>query len=252
DTASVTVNIIPLPVASVSGTTMICQGDSAELNAGGGGSYAWNTGATSSTIYVSASGNYFVIVSNSCGSDTAQINVAVNSVNALFSADTLSGSPPLTVNFTDNSSPGTVSWQWNFGDNTNGSGSSVTHVYTDPGSYTVTLTVTDANGCSDTYSVTILVNDVPSWVSVPNIFTPNGDGTNDVFLVNSAGLKEMKLEVYDRWGVLVNTISTPAMGWDGRTTSGVQATDGTYYYVLNATGYDNKNYSMTGFITLLR
>jgi len=251
DTATIVTNVIPLPVAQVSGGTVLCPGDQAVLTATGGINYLWSNGDTGSAITVNTAGTYSVVASNGCGSDTAIVVVTASSVLAGFSASTDSGGVPLPVDFTDNSINAT-SWLWDFGNGNNSSATDPTEIYQTPGVYTVILIVTNSDGCTDSASMLITVTDVPVVITIPNVFTPNGDGTNDVFLISSEGLSEMNLEIFDRWGVLMTEIQSPLMGWDGRTTSGMEATDGTYYYVLSATGYNGKAYSEKGFFQLIR
>lgn len=74
---------------------------------------------------------------------------APNTITAAFTSDVQSGSAPLTVRFTDQSTPGQspiTGWLWNFGDGETSTEQNPTHVYAEPGEYTVTLTVTSADG----------------------------------------------------------------------------------------------------------
>jgi gliding motility-associated-like protein len=88
--------------------------------------------------------------------------------------------------------------------------------------------------------------------SIPNVFTPNGDDVNDVFLIKGTGFESMQCDIYNRWGIKVATISRVGEGWDGRTTSGQEAVEGVYYYIVSAKGTDGKEFSRKGFIQLLR
>jgi gliding motility-associated-like protein len=252
-TASSTVVIKPLPVAGASGAVSICAGDSTMLNASGGTSYSWSPGGqTTSSFYTSTAGIYTVTVSNSCGSSTKTDTVHVNSVTAQFIADSVSGYAAFTVNFTNTSSASASTWFWDFGDGSTGTSQNPSHTYTATGTYNATLTATDSHGCTSTYSIVITVNDLPSWILVPNVFTPNGDGTNDLFLIKGQGITEFNVKIYDRWGVELAEITNPKEGWDARTKAGVQASDGTYYYLLKAKGDDSRTYDLKGFFTLVR
>ena len=91
-----------------------------------------------------------------------------------------------------------------------------------------------------------------SSISIPNIFTPNGDNINDDFRILTENLTTYSLEIYNRWGVQVFSTSYTGQFWDGRTTSGAECSDGTYYYIIRATGADSKPYSLKGFVTLIR
>lgn len=251
DSASVVTGLLPLPSITMSGNTMICPGESTVLSATGGNNYLWSNGATTSSITVAAAGSYYVVSTNACGSDTATLIVQQSAINAAFTASPVSGSVPLTVNFTDQSANANT-WSWNMGSAGNSSSQNPETTFDTPGTYTVILTVTNADGCTDTTSMIIVVEDVPALVEVPNVFTPNADGTNDVFIIHAEGIAEFHLEIYDRWGALMSTTDSALTGWDGRTTSGNDASDGTYYYVLRAVAYNNTVFERSGFVTLIR
>ena len=157
----------------------------------------------------------------------------------------------MPVSFTD-ASTNAVSWNWDFGNGNTSTSSNPTETYSSPGIYTVTLIVTNADGCTDTTYLVVIVTDVPGVIDVPNVFTPNGDGINDVFIPYTEGLAEFTMEIYDRWGVLMTTTSSVNTGWNGKTTSGNDATDGTYYYIIRATAYNGTLFERSGFFTLIR
>lgn len=93
---------------------------------------------------------------------------------------------------------------------------------------------------------------VTTNISIPNIFTPNNDNTNDNFKITSSGIVTLNCKIYDRWGILVGELKDINDVWDGRTTSGLECSDGVYYYVLTAKGIDNKEYNQKGFIQLIK
>jgi gliding motility-associated-like protein len=97
----------------------------------------------------------------------------------------------------------------------------------------------------------IIVYSETSFLEIPNVFTPNNDGVNDVFGATSYRISEFKCSIYDRWGILISVISSVNEKWDGRTTAGVLAKDGTYFYVLNAMDLDGKTFENQGFIQLI-
>lgn len=253
DSATQITTVLPLPVAVISGATSTCKGDSIKLTASGGSTYSWSNGDTVNPIYVSASGTYSVTAKNSCAStSTTTITVVVHTVIAKFTADTTKGVPGVLISFTNASSSNATSWNWNFGDGATASGPNQTHPYGSPGKYTAILTVTDAFGCQSTYTMLITIIEQPSVIHVPNVFTPNGDNVNDAFYITSEGLSAFDMKIYDRWGVLMSDVTSPAQGWDGRTKAGVLATDGTYYYIITASGYDGKIYNLAGYLMLVR
>ncbi len=254
DTATINVSVINSPLATITstGSTTICVGDSLTLSANGGGTYLWSTGSTINSININNQGLYYVIVSNICGSDTASINVVSDSVNALFTGNSISGISPLTIDFTNSSSLNAITYSWSFGDGNSSNLFSPTNTFQTPGVYNVILTVTNANGCTDSYLIQITVFENPSILNVPNVFSPNNDGDNDSFIVTSSGIKEFECAIYDRWGLKMIVLPSVEIGWDGRTDTGVSVSDGTYYYIIKATGLDNKIYNKTGFVLLIR
>jgi gliding motility-associated-like protein len=100
-----------------------------------------------------------------------------------------------------------------------------------------------------------------SFVRVPNVFTPNGDGANDDFVVSYWSLQSINIQVFNRWGKKVhswennnirgfdNTVSESV--WDGKI-GGRYASPGVYYYVVEARGRDDKKRYAHGFVHLFR
>ena len=168
-----------------------------------------------------------------------------------FTPSVVSGNAPLQVDFTNTSSPGFSGYSWTFGDLNTSSQTNPSNTYTAPGTYVVTLT--GLNGaCNDTATAIIDVK-VPGSIFVPNVFTPDGDGANDVFTVTAEGYKEIRLVIYDRWGLKLWEMSAAGrISWDGATASGVYCTDGTYYYILYGEDLAGKKIEQPGFLTLLR
>lgn len=106
--------------------------------------------------------------------------------------------PNAAFRFSDLSQNG-VSWFWDFGDGNHSSEQNPTHLYQNPGEYPVSLTVTDSNGCVSTISYGNYLVYSPE-LFIPNVFTPNSDGLNDLFEVVYNGKESYNLEVFDRWG----------------------------------------------------
>lgn len=109
------------------------------------------------------------------------------------------------------------------------------YTFTDKGNYRAVVAISNSHCQLDSVEFTISVSE--SMVVVPNVFTPNGDGTNDEFRVVYRSLKEFHCWVYNRWGHLIYEWSDPAKGWDG-TIGGRPAAEGAYFYVIRALGTD--------------
>lgn len=238
--------------ANITGNTALCTGDSIVLTASGGTEFLWNNGDTTASITVTFGGTFIVQVTG-CGTDSDTLVVSETTVIADISADPISGDPPLEVLFGNASTPANGSFTWDFGDGASSTAATPAHTYEEPGIYTVLFTTT-SNGCSANDSLIIVVGTpfVDSEITVPNVFSPNGDGMNDVWGVIGTGLASLDAVVYNRWGQEVAKLSNPAQVWDGRTGAGEPASDGTYFYILKAVGADGQSYEFTGSLTLLR
>ncbi len=108
--------------------------------------------------------------------------------------------------------------------------------------------VVNRYGCSNTKTLTV---DVTPTFYVPNTFTPNGDGLNDVFRPAFTGYKELNIMIFDRWGELLYTGSSPESGWNG-SYKGQEAEQGQYVYKIKAVDYQNRKIEKTGPVILLR
>ncbi|RLD66881.1 MAG: hypothetical protein DRI84_03815 [Bacteroidetes bacterium] len=116
------------------------------------------------------------------------------------------------------------------------------------------ITVEDQWGCTWRDSVTIWVLDVicdEPYIYVPNAFTPNNDGQNDILYVNSNVAYEVDFKIYDRWGELVFATTNLANGWDG-TFRGQKVDPGVFVYHLNVICYNKEIFKKKGNITVIR
>ncbi|MEZ5014647.1 MAG: gliding motility-associated C-terminal domain-containing protein [Chitinophagales bacterium] len=114
----------------------------------------------------------------------------------------------------------------------------------------VFIEVTDANGCTDIDSIYLSPNFSPD-IDVPNAFSPNGDGINDLFNVLSNGQCDLDdFQIYNRWGQVIFETKDINIGWDG-TYLHVDQEIGTYVYVVYA-HCDSENIFLKGTVTLVR
>ncbi|WNJ21447.1 PKD domain-containing protein [Pontibacter sp. G13] len=125
-----------------------------------------------------------------------------------------------------------VKWFWDFGDGNLSNEQNPTHVYREPGSYAVSLTIEDAAGCLDTYVFAPLVVKSPE-IFIPNVFSPNGDGIQDDYRVTYTGTNDFTLTIFDRWGKKVfGEVYSPTDTWNGKNGQGNDLPEGVYYYVV--------------------
>ena len=114
-----------------------------------------------------------------------------------------------------------------------------------------TFGISKVKSSSTTITAVAVVEDGLT-LDIPNVFTPNGDGINDIFTIESTGVKEIALSIFNRWGLKLYDFSGPKAAWDGVTGTGAKATDGTYFYFVKAIGFDGKEIQKNGFLTLFR
>lgn len=130
------------------------------------------------------------------------------------------------------------------------------YTFNETGSFTIELRVSFVQGTDtifyemdEPFSVSIS----ESKLEVPNAFTPNGDGINDVFKVKEGykSIISFKAMVFDRWGKKLYQWTDLEGGWDGRS-GGHKVPDGAYYLNIQAKGADGKDYKIKKVINLLR
>lgn len=156
-----------------------------------------------------------------------------------------------TIKFTDESQKATM-WDWNLGDGTTTTDQFFSHTYTDTGSYLVSQIAINPYGCMDTIQHTIRINGEPTMF-IPNAFTPDGNGINDIFIPKMYGVREFNMSIYDRWGDLVFTSGDSKVGWNGKINGiGEKVKDDTYIYIIYVRDLLNNPHTYRGKIMLLK
>jgi gliding motility-associated-like protein len=192
-----------------------------------------------------------VTFENGCTYDTVyqQYIEVIAPPQAVFTA-----SPqPTTVNdtqitFYPESNDAIVQWQWNFGEvfpNTDNVENPTVLFPTIPGNYPVELIIVNSTGCVDTISAFIFI-DSDGTITLPNIFSPNGDGDNDRFEPFEAFPGNWQLTIFNRWGVEIFTTQNLSQGWGG-----TDASEGTYYWILQPL-QGQQGVSKSGYVMLVR
>ncbi len=267
DPITVPITIIPSPLADIFGVVVTPSNcfDTAGSIAGivippgqNQLTYIWqntagDTVGTSANLGNVIPGTYTLTIrdANGCSTILGPFTVtATSGVIAAFTANPLTGQTPLTINFTNNSIDAT-NYLWQFGTIDTSTEVNPTYIIEPSGQFQICLTAYNAFSCMDSVCTTIEV-DQNSVFIIPNIFTPNDDNVNDVFTVQGIGLKTMNAEIFNRWGEKMSEWHTTNGGWDGRTASGLPASTGTYYYIINAEGKDGKKYFEKGAFSLIR
>ncbi|MFN3916253.1 MAG: PKD domain-containing protein [Flavobacteriales bacterium] len=184
-----------------------------------------------------------------CTNSLTQSTTILPGPIANFNMSNTSVNPFTNIDFTDLSQPNIIDWSWDFGD---GQGTSSdqnpSYTYTQGGVNTITLVVTDTNGCIDTIQKDIVIFLPPS---VPSGFSPNGDGQNDMLYVYGGPFIEFEFKIYNNWGQLIFTSTEQATGWDGTFKNEPQPL-GVFVYTVKAITADNVEHIVTGDVTLIR
>jgi gliding motility-associated-like protein len=200
-------------------------------------------------------GTYTVFLANDngCTADTTVVIGDGAVVVAGFTADPLEPTSGTSIAFT-NTSEGAATYIWDFG----GLDISLEEepFFNFPegmATLEVCLTATDTAGCFDVYCEVITASPEVEF-TVPNIFSPNGDGVNDIFGVtgNPGALSSFSLEVFNRFGQLLFSGDRIGMAWDGRTFAGEPASEGTYFWVLRFQVSGSAAEERSGHLTLVR
>lgn len=252
---------MPPTVISVSKTDPLCLGtDNGSIVISATGisplQYSIDNGSNfqSSNIFTNlAPGTYDVVVMDGTGTVNQTIVLTYQkTVIASFIPSTITGAAVLAVDFT-NTSSGATDYSWNLdGGTMNSTQTHPSFSYDTPGTFPVTLIAYD-NTCADTAYANIVVTGVSQIFDISNVFSPNGDDINDNFFIPSVGIKTMEVFIYNRYGEIVYEWTGKNGYWDGHTyPSGQAVPEGTYYYYVLATGFDQVEYDLHGQLTLLR
>jgi gliding motility-associated-like protein len=261
---TVTVNVLPAPVAAAVSPVGTCYGKSVELQGSGGVSYQW-----SPSTYLSNPAQQDPIMVDPHASETYQLTVVgANGCTSLKPATVVVNVvPPLKVfagddtsvvvgqsvpmNAIDVDGVGFTQYAW-----TPTTGLSNPNIV-DPtalvnASITYTVTATAPDGCQGVDSMTIKAFTSQADIFVPNAFTPNNDGHNDLLRAIPIGIAAFKyFTVYNRWGQQVFSTTNASLGWDG-TLSGHTLLPGTFVWVAAGVDYTGRLVERKGVVLLIR
>lgn len=209
------------------------------------------SGSNTATPVVGQVGVYVLSVTNTITgcSATSSVTVVSGMPTASFVPSVTQGINPLAVTYT-NISTGATNYSWLIDNTVYSTATDISNTFSAWGTHTVTL-IAYSGSCSDTISMIITVDEGFS-IEIPNVFTPNNDGTNDVFTIKSTGVKEISLEIFNRWGQKMYEFTGAKAAWDGITGNGEEASVGTYFYFIKAKGFDDKEYEKQGAVSLFR
>lgn len=266
DQASMHVKVVPYPQVYAGADTTICYGSQAQLNASMVAAYfTWSPVSTmtqsntlSPVAHPTTSTAYTITVTDTLGcpkpvSDTVNVFVVPKIIVFAGNDTVVVVGQPLQLNAIANDSL-TLNFTWN-----------PTNWLSDPSIYnpiatfpssvdsiTYVVTAATAEGCYGSDAIHIKVFKTNADIFMPNAFTPNGDGRNDVFKPILVGISKLSVfSIYNRWGQLVYTTSQNGKGWDG-TIHGQKQDPGTYVYMVSGIDYLGKVVTKKGAFTLVR
>jgi gliding motility-associated-like protein len=250
-TDAVVITVTPLDFANAGPDQEVCTGTSTSLAASGGISYLWtpSTGLSNPAIAnptVSPSGpiTYTVLVTDADGCyDTDQVSLSTLALPTVSLGEDFEACLGQVRLIAVQSQPG-QSYVWSTGDT--GPIISVSN----SGTYEVTA----SNACgSITDAITVLFVDCDCAIYIPNAFTPNGDGFNDVFQPVVCPVESYQLFIFNRWGEMIWTTEDRTEPWNGQVIGGSEvAQDEVYIYVLKLVIDGGNSKRITGSVTLLR
>ena len=247
-TNSLEVSVIDQRGVSILGDTIGCEGDSLFLIADGEGYFSWETGEIDASVNSTFQLNdtlTHVQVSNHCGVyyDTVNLVAIPTSLLELGSDTTIFAGESVVLN-----ALGGGSYYWTPADYL--SCTNCPNPVASPLETTTYFVVVDTLGCISEDDITVNV-EISGDVYVPNLFSPNNDGTNDFLGIYGFSVQELEFRIYDRWGELVFQSNSMSETWDG-TFKGATLNSAVFVFTLQVTYMDGREQLQHGNITLIR
>ena len=242
---TVEVGLFPDPDLDLGNDTTWCNGEEFTIDPGlTDGNFTWSNGSTAQILTVDSTGSYSLVYTDTNGcqvNDTLLIEffdppIVITDEDKIFCGP--GESYVLTVRpvFSD------IDYVWSTGDSTQELTVNTTGEYI----------IYAINGCSTaTDTVNMTFYRYEEGYFIPNVFSPNDDGINDIFLVENFLPEAFQLQIYDRWGNLTFETRDHNQGWDGRI-NGKPAPAGTYYYWIRTQDCNGRVVRENGYLTLVR
>ncbi|MBK7122596.1 MAG: choice-of-anchor L domain-containing protein [Chitinophagaceae bacterium] len=262
-TDSITVFVDPAPIPNAGADATVCFKTNYQLTGTGGVNYLWtpSTNLNDPAIFnpvvqepVSSIIYYLAVVDakgcNSLQDDSVSITVSAPAILYIGNDTTIAIRQPLQLFSTDVNNTGFINYNWSpvYGLN-NPFGANPIAVL--DRNITYYVTAVNAVGCMAMDTINIKVYQGPE-LYVPNAFTPNGDGLNDVLKVIAIGMKEFHFfRIYNRYGQLIFSTNDSGQGWDGRM-SGKLQNMGTYVWMAEAVDYRGNLIQRNGSSTIVQ
>jgi gliding motility-associated-like protein len=235
---SIEITFLSIPFTDLGEDSSYCDKNFITLTASPADAYLWSDGSSLASINVSSSGVFWVEASNGNCAFRDSVKLAFNTTPILELGNDTTICQGEFITLT--SAMGT-SYLWS-----NGASSSSISVST-AGLYWLEL---NNESCFIRDSLTLSIDPCDIIVEFPNVFTPNGDGVNDIFLpIELEGIENGKLTIVNRWGLQVFFTENLLHGWDG-TANGKSCNDGTYFWIFEYSNVKGETKNITGFVAL--
>lgn len=223
--------------------TTLCSGqvlniDATSINA----TYLWQDSSTNPIYDITQNGTYWIKITNNCETinDTINVNYNLSPAVSLGDDTTLCFWETIMLNATTNN----ASYLWQ--DNSN---NPVFEVL-EQGMYWVQVTVDE---CISKDTINVFHEDCEITLIIPNVFSPNNDGKNDLFLpVLSEGIATMHTQIYNRWGEEIFSSDNLNIEWDGTIKGGKKVSDGTYFWIISYTDIKENKSVIKGYLTVFK
>jgi gliding motility-associated-like protein len=275
DTASTFIIVYPNPIATTSANVVSgCQPLNVNFSSTvdqPGGTYQWSLGNGTSSVLMNPSATYTsynsgipytvgLVYTSPLGCRDTVIQTGMITVFSQPEANFSYYPNPANItnpeiHFTPNTSGVIDTWAWDFGDFATATTQSPTHTYADTGHYQVVLVITNSLGpCTYTVTNTVVIN--PYYVLyIPSAFTPNDNGTNDLFMPQGDGfdIGSYEIRIFNRWGERVYQSADMKEGWNGKhSNSGPVVEQGIYVYKISIRDYKGFPHEYIGNLSVLR
>lgn len=250
---TIRIEVIPPLTASIAGDFTICDGETTVLTASGNYAqmqFTWSDGTVGNQLVASpnqtqtysVSGDYY-----NCPAAAATVTVNVNAIPTISLSEDVQICSGEVVTAAANSSVSNSVIHW-LPMNTTGATQSFTieddmYVYA----------YADNAGCLSAIDSFFVDVSFGCDVQVPNVFTPNADGSNDFFtLVSYEGIEQLNCVILNRWGNVLREFNTPNFAWDGKDKSGLDVVEGVYFYKITGNTTSKDAIEKQGFVELVR
>lgn len=248
-----TIEVQPAPTVGVTETISICLGDSVEVTAlNNGYDITWSDGQSGETVWLGPDTTTLIYVTATnplCGFAQDSILIVVNyKPEVIAGNDTLIGIGGEVELWAESDPDVTYFW---IPDPLECLTTDCSKIYDVPDQATLyVVIVTDEIGCQNSDSVLVDINGYME-VFVPNIFSPNGDGENDMLVINGPKLYNYYIQIYDRWGKVVFESTEQKEYWDGKL-NGSDLAPQTFVYMLSGETVLGDKISKNGNVTIIK